>query len=79
MVADCLHEPHWPLGDIAGQHFERSREPAQLVGRHFLAEAREAHEVREADRDFARSGQASAAALHGIDELDLRAGAKVEQ
>ena len=55
-VADRLDQPHGRLGDLAGERFQAHREPSELVRRDFLAEAREADEVGEADRDLARAG-----------------------
>ena len=68
-VADRLDQPHRRLGDVAGERFQTHRQAAELVGRHFLAEAGEADEVGEADRTSREPGKLPAAALQRVDAV----------
>ena len=77
-VADRLDEPHRRLGGLRCEHFQAHSQPPELVGRNFLAEAREADQVGEAHRHVPRSGQPTAAALDRADHLALRGVPKVQ-
>ena len=77
-VADRLDQPHGRLGDVGRERFQAHRQAPELVGRDFLAEAREADQVGEADGHLARAGQLPAAALHRADHLALRGMAQVQ-
>ena len=77
-VADRLDQAHGRRGALGGQRLEAVGHAPELVGRHLLADAREADQVGEADHHLPRAGQPAGLALGRAEDLGLDDVAQVE-